>query len=184
MLKSTSDFIDLLQSKNNQGIIASLDVESLFTNVPIDDTIDIIIQHVYHHPTLQPPKLNPNHLRSLLEICTRECPFNCPQGKLYAQVNGVAMGQCLGSTFANFYMAHHENLILNEHFGPEINIYCRYVDDIFIQVEDEGVIHRLKSIFEQKTVLKFTFELNLNNRLPFLDVMVNNTPPSFHTTVY
>ena len=41
-LQSTNDFIDLIHSSNSQGIIASLDVESLFTNVPIDQTIEII----------------------------------------------------------------------------------------------------------------------------------------------
>ena len=41
-LKSSSDFIDLLQFCNDDGTIGSLDVESLFTNVPIDETIDNI----------------------------------------------------------------------------------------------------------------------------------------------
>ena len=41
-LKSSADFIDMLQGTNATGIIASLDVESLFTNVPIDQTINII----------------------------------------------------------------------------------------------------------------------------------------------
>ena len=52
-----------------------LDVESLFTNVPINDTIEIIIQNVYNYPTLAAPKISQNILKLLLELCTKELPF-------------------------------------------------------------------------------------------------------------
>ncbi|XP_076052766.1 uncharacterized protein LOC143032183 [Oratosquilla oratoria] len=38
LLKSPKEFIDLLHSKEPTGLIASLDAESLFTNVPVDET--------------------------------------------------------------------------------------------------------------------------------------------------
>ena len=43
-LNSSNDFIDLLCESKCKGIIASLDVECLFTNVPIDATIEIILE--------------------------------------------------------------------------------------------------------------------------------------------
>ena len=82
MLTSTNDFIDMLHTNSNQGIIASLDVESLFTNVPIDETIDIIIKHSYNHATIPPPKIPENILRQLLSLCTKEAPFRCPDGEI------------------------------------------------------------------------------------------------------
>lgn len=43
-LNSSPDFLDILKSNNARGTIASLDVESLFTNVPVKDhTINYII---------------------------------------------------------------------------------------------------------------------------------------------
>ena len=56
MLISTDDFLDLDKSNNYQGTIASLNVESLFSNVPVDTTINIIVERAYHHPNLPPPK--------------------------------------------------------------------------------------------------------------------------------
>ena len=38
----------------NINCLTSLDVGSLFTNVPLNETINIIIDNVYHHPTLPP----------------------------------------------------------------------------------------------------------------------------------
>ena len=57
MLNSTNYFIDLLQVSPCTGIIASLVIESLFTNVPIDPTIEIILQLAYNHPNLLAPQI-------------------------------------------------------------------------------------------------------------------------------
>ena len=110
-LKSTNDFIDLLHDNTCEGSIASLDVESLFTNVPIDPTIDLILQHTYNHKTLPPPKMPKEILKQMLELCTKEAPFRSPDGNLYLQIEGVAMGSPLGPTFANFYMGHLEEKV-------------------------------------------------------------------------
>ena len=43
-LNSTDKFLQILKATTPQGILCSPNIESLFTNVPINDTIDIIIQ--------------------------------------------------------------------------------------------------------------------------------------------
>ena len=57
MINSTDEFIGILRSAGNVGLLASLDVDSLFVHVPVENTIDIIIKHAYSHQTLQPPKI-------------------------------------------------------------------------------------------------------------------------------
>ena len=182
-IKSSNEFIDILHSNNSTGIIASLDVESLFTNVPIDPTIDIILQYVYHHPTIIPPKIPPNILRELLSICTKESPFRTPTGDLYLQVEGVAMGSPLGPTFAGFYMGHLEEQTFNARCNKP-NIYVRYIDDIFMQINDIDELLNIKEIFQQNSVLNFTYELHNNNKLPFLDISVTLDHDNFITSVY
>ena len=124
MLTSSNDFIDLLHSSPRNGIVASLDVESLFTNVPIDSTIQIILHHTYNHPSILPPKIPPEILKQLLEVCTKEAPFRSPDNKLYLQIEGVAMGSPLGPTFANFYMGNLENKVL-DNLTNKPSIYVR-----------------------------------------------------------
>ena len=129
-LKSTNDFLDLIHSSSNStGIIGSLDVESLFTNVPIDATIAIIIKHVYNHQNIQKPKIPQEILKQMLELCTKKSPFKCPRGNIYKQIEGVAMGSPLGPSFANFYMGDLEQRILSNNPNRPIK-YARYVDDI------------------------------------------------------
>ena len=181
-LRSTNDFIDILRTSNPQGIIASLDVESLFTNVPIEETIDIIIQRVYNHPTIIPPKIPKTILKQLLQICTKESPFQCPRGNYYLQIEGVAMGSPLGPTFANFYMGNLEDNIFQNFNKP--NIYARYIDDIFLEIQNEQQLLDLKQTFENISVLKFTYELHTQNKLPFLDVLVTTNATNFTTTIH
>ena len=183
MLHSTNQFIDLLNSNQCLGITASLDVESLFTNVPIDDTIEIILNHVYNHPTLRAPKMSQEILKQLLQLCTSELPFKSPDGSIYKQVDGVAMGSPLGPCFANFYIGNLENKIF-QNLNLKPHLYGRYVDDIFLQINNEHQLIELKNEFERRSVLKFTYELNIDGKLPFLDVLVNTSNKEFHTTVH
>ena len=182
-LKSTNDFLDLLHNQDSTGVLASLDVVSLFTNVPIDQTIDIIIQRAYNHKTIRPPHISQPTLRKLLQLCTKESPFMCPSGDLYLQIEGVAMGSPLGPTFANYYMGHLEETILDIDIQKP-KLYGRYVDDIFLLVNNQSEIEHLKQLYEHKSILKFTYELNINNKIPFLDVSVDNSHSRFKTTVY
>ena len=59
----------------NQDILVSLDVESLFSNVPVNETIEIILHQVYHHEhKTAPPNIPKNVMRELV-LCTTQTPF-------------------------------------------------------------------------------------------------------------
>ena len=141
MLTSTNDFLDIIQSKQNYGQLVSLDVESLFTNVPIDETINIIIEKCYFN---NENKSDIPHeiMRQLLELYTKEAPFMCPNGKLCKQIESVAMGSPLSPTFANFYMGDLENIILSNNQKPYT--YARYDYDIFIEITCEEELIKLR----------------------------------------
>ena len=89
-----------------------MDVENLFTNVPVNETADIIINNIYNNPYLPPLKINPNILRKLLLTCTTEVSFHDHLGNIYVQTDGVSMGPVLGPIFSNFYVSNLENKVL------------------------------------------------------------------------
>ena len=182
-INSTNHFIDLLHRHNGEGIMASLDVESLFTNVPISNTIDIISDYVYRNPDKQPPQIPEAILRSMLQLCTSKSPFISPSGQYYQQVDGVAMGSPLGPTFANYYMGHLKEKVFKDHLNKP-KIYARYVDDVFLLVDNVEYVNRLKTTFENNSVLKFTYEMNNNFKIPFLDILIDNSNNTFKTVVY
>ncbi|XP_069172815.1 uncharacterized protein [Procambarus clarkii] len=122
-------------------------------------------------------------LRKLLLACTKKAPFVSPDGHMYKQVDGVAMGSPLGVLFANIYMGTIEQRVLVD-MGWKPAMYCRYIDDIFTQVPDARDLQQLKEAFEQISVLSFTYERENNGKLPFLDVTVMERIGGFHTAVY
>jgi hypothetical protein len=182
MLKSRDEFIDILQTTTPENPPSSLDVESLFTNVPVRETIKIIIKNVYHHDTLPPPAIPKEKLEELLLLCTTAVPFRNIDGKMYIQRDGMSMGGPLGPTFANFYMADLENRVMSmPNMKPKI--YCRYVDDIYTDAHPELLLE-IKKAMEENSVLKFTCEKAIDGQLPFLDVLTMYTAENFTTNVY
>ena len=163
--------------------MASLDVENLFTNVPVDDTIDIIIDYMYNKPQNASPPISKESLTELLKICTTEVPFRSTSGEIYLQKDGVSMGGPLSPLFANFYMAHLENCVLPKISKPPL-VYTRYVDDIFLLVDDMSTVEKIKSEFERTSVLKFTYEWEAKSSISFLDVRVIREGPNVKTTVF
>ena len=93
------------------------------------------------------------------------------------------MGSPLGPTFANFYMGYLENLVFSDPDNKPF-IYARYMDDTFVQIKDEAHLIRLRELFQNNSVLKFTYEMNVDGKLPFLDVLVDGSTDQFKTQVY
>ena len=138
--------------------MGSLDVESLFSNVPVTQTIDIIIENVYNHPNKPALQVNKENLKKLLLICTTETPFKHINEGLYIQIDGVSRGSCLGPTFVEFYMCHLEKKVFAEQPSLKPNLYARCVDDIFVVIEDAYSIEQIKQAFESQSLHSFTHE--------------------------
>ena len=60
----------------------------------------------------------------------------------------------------------------------------RYVDDIFIIYNNIKQTEDLKNKFEEESLIKFTVEHSTNNKLPFLDVMIEKYKSDVFTQVH
>ena len=64
------------------------------------------------------------------------------------------------------------------------DIYCRYIDDIFIKTKNRADTEQLRQRLQQASGLNFTIESSINGTMPFLDILVKQTNESFTTEVY
>ena len=80
----------------------SFDVTSLFTNVPLKETIDIILNKIYDEKKIE-RNIPRNIMQDLLYLCTKHVDFTYG-GKIYIQIDGVAMGSLLDPVLANKFM--------------------------------------------------------------------------------
>ena len=181
---STYEFLTILNDNHSNGMLASIDAENLFSNVPVNGTIDIILQHVYESTTEDPPKIPKHSMEALLRICTTRTPFRNLNGDIYVQREGVSMGNPLGPTFANFYMCDLENNVFLDYPDLKPILYVRYVDDVCIIVDKFDKLVKLKQMFEARSVLTFTYETEVEKKMPFLDVMIGRKTNKFTTSVH
>ena len=89
-----------------EEILVSYDVTSLFTNVPVDETIKILVERAFKNNWLNKTyKLNlqKSDLETLLNLAVKHQLFQF-DGNLYEQVDGVAMGSPLGPLPAKTFM--------------------------------------------------------------------------------
>ncbi|XP_068227693.1 uncharacterized protein [Palaemon carinicauda] len=179
---SSAEFLERIKDVCGEGVIASMDVESLFTNVPVDKTIDLIADRVYRDEATPELNIPEQALRTLLAICTKRAPFTTHRGHMYLQKDGVAMGSPLGVLFANFYMGVVEERVFSQVECPLA--YFRYIDDTFVKATSTEAIENLRRTFEDNSVLQFTLENSVDNSLPLLDVLISSTNEGFQTPVY
>ena len=64
------------------------------------------------------------------------------------------------------------------------DIYCRYIDDIFIKTKNDEEIEHLRNCLQETSGLRFTVERRAEGKMPFLDVLVTQHHEKFTTDVY
>ena len=164
----------------------SFDVESLFTNIPTLETIEIILKKIYGKGnTKYFHGLTKEELKKLLIVCTQQSHFQF-NGEYYDQIDGSSMGSPPGCFFANIFMIEFEKELMETLKLMGINLWYRYVDDIFATLTNNS-----KSVEEILAVLnshhqniKFTVEKEEKNKLPFLDTCVVRNIDKYTTTLY
>ena len=130
-IKDSFSFAKDITTYDSSLYMATLDVEFLFTNIQLNETINNCVSDL-HSKNLYNGKFSKRDLFKLLETVTSESCFIFDY-LLYKQVEGVAMGSPLGPTLANAFLCHYEKEWLDNcsiHFKAVI--YKRYVDDIFV----------------------------------------------------
>ncbi len=187
ILKDTFEFVykvSTIDPKKDKYLI-SYDVVSLFTNIPTLETIEIILNRAFSLGLKLFHNLDREELRHLLTVCTQESHFQF-NGNYYDQIDGVAMGSPLGPLFANFFMADFEHKHMTALQDIGINIWLRYVDDVFATLDNKEAAEKaLDYLNRQHNNIKFTIEHEENNRLPFLDTcVVRHHNTKYTTTMY
>ena len=165
-------------------IMGSLDVDALFTSLPLTETIDICVNELYKDKDVV-QNFTKSEMKQLLNLASKDTLFLF-DGVYYNQIDGVAMGSPLGPHFANAFMNYHEKIWLDEcplDFKPKY--YKRYVDDIFVLFESFEKMEKFKDYLNSKhPKINFTYELEQNGRLPFLDMMIDRNDGKIKTSVY
>lgn len=98
---------NLLTEQGTVCSMGSLDVDSFFTNIPFDKTIQICINQLFGNSDMV-QRFKQSQRNQLLWLVTMESYFILNTLLLYKETDGVAMGSHLGPSFANSFLSYHE----------------------------------------------------------------------------
>ena len=183
-VKDSFQFAEEICEQDPTLTMGSLDVDSLFTNIPLDETIDICINQLFEN-TDTVEGFKKSELKQLLCLATKESYFIF-NNLLYKQIDGVAMGSPLGPCLANAILSYYEKNWLNnclQGFKPVF--YRRYVDYICLLFKSNDHLKYFQNFLNSCHInTSFSMEREKENKLSFLDVEVIREQGKFTTTVY
>ena len=163
----------------------SYDVAALFTDVPVDDTIDILVEKAFENDWFNQTSntnLNRVQLVELLQIAVKNQLFQF-EGRSYERIDGVAMGSPLGPLMANAIMCSIEETL--QRHGKLPQNYKRYVDDTVTLMTDIVSANNFHQVLNSAhPSIKFTMGIEQGGRLPFLGIWPTKNGSTISTEVY
>ena len=175
------DFADEIRSSpmNEEDILVSYDVTALFTNVPLSETIDILVDKAFTNDWFNQTydlNLEKEELTQLLEVATTNLLFQF-DGQLYEQTGGVAMGSPLGPlTSRTNSQATVWYPLFTRGMSTTLLPECLYNTD--------AAADFLATLNGLHPSLKFTMELPSENTIPFIGIQIIKNGTELETRVY
>ena len=162
---------------NENHVIVSFDVCSLYTNVPVVEAIDYCTELLYSGKYPLPP-IDKDTFRELTVLCSSNVIMSTNNG-YFRQVDGLAMGSPPAPLLANGWLSRFE-----PRMKENATLYSRYMDDILRDIEKNQIAEKLQELNSLHPALKFTIEEESNNTIPFLDMKIIRTENTLSSTWY
>jgi hypothetical protein len=180
---STHLIEDLQEIPYDQNLkLASFDITNMYTNIPTHDltTINEICQNSQIDNNIR------EDIIKLTKTIVNQDYFQFMNDN-YVQTEGLAMGAPTSAILSEIYMQFVENnVIYNILKTHNIKGYFRYVDNILIISNTiESNIYEVLNDFNQiASKLKFTIEEEIDRRLNFLDITIQQGQNHITTNIY
>ncbi len=174
-VRDTSDFlrkIDEIKHLPDNTFLVTLDVESLYTNIPNDYGIEaakITLNDTRTFPGIKPTNTS---LLTLLKLVLTKNNFKF-NGENFIQVGGCTMGSKLSVGYTNNCLGKFETDFVYP-YPLQPLLYLRYIDDIFIiWTHSEEELHNfVKHMNECTTFFTFTMDASRES-VTFLDTRIS-----------
>jgi len=169
-IKDSWSFVGRIKKRSieTNEIMVSLDVTSLFNNIPKE----LVMQGIRNrwNDIQKTTKMSLAQMLNAIELVLSSTSFKF-NDKYYEQIHGSPMGSPLSPILADMVMEDLEVQCLGK-MEFKIHTYYRYVDDIFLIIPKSKIETVLKTFNEYHPRLKFTHELENNNSISFLNTLV------------
>lgn len=138
---------------DDDHILISFDVVSMYTNIPRDMVIDIIMEKSseFHSKF----GIGKAILLSILKFLLHDTTVFTTRDNIYMQNNGLPMGGCISTTLARLVMDRvANNLMIKE---PNISFLRIFVDDTISAMKREFIPNALKILVQKLVGIFYIF---------------------------
>ena len=139
---------DVILEENK--IMISFDMSSLYTNVPVMEAILVCTDKLYNMSVDQRPLIDQETFITLAKVASCEVVLSTHDG-FYKQVDGLAMGSPPAPHLANGWLSQFANLIKDD-----TKIYEGYMDDILREIKIYKRTYSLLSKWKRITIFHFS----------------------------
>ncbi|KER25325.1 hypothetical protein T265_07200 [Opisthorchis viverrini] len=185
-IKNSYDFANKVAGVTVEpdDILVSFDVNSLYTNVPKGDSLEIAKRLLLADTTLsERTQLTVDEIVEGIKACLNLTHFVF-DSVVYTQEQGLTMGSPIFPVLANIFMEEFEQRALAGFPHPP-KIFWRYVDDTFVVMKRDKVNEFYNYLNELSPQIKFSMEIeSTSGKLAFLDCMTHKVGGRLKTTVY
>ena len=172
----------------NTTYLVTIDVNSLYTNIPTQEGINACLNYIDQNEDLL-PNFTPNkRIMKTLFHFVLEHNYFLFNDKLYKQLQGTAMGTKVAPCFADLFLGKfEEDFILTPEITNKIKLYKRFLDDIFILWT--GNLKELNTFIEYinniHPTIKFTHKYS-TKQIDFLDstIYIDPETKTFKSKLY
>ena len=170
-VRNSKEFVDYVQNFtiSESEILVSFDVVSLFTSVPMDKALNLVLELLTSDESLSlRTSLAISDITIGLKHCFSSTVFSY-KNSLFKQIFGTPMGSCI-------------TVITTFHTPP--TLWLRYVDDTFCILNKDHINDFHSHLNSICSHIQFTIEKEHNFSLPFLDILVKRNSRNGNTTTH
>ena len=113
MVQDSFTYVDEILTQDSDFYLPSLDVDALFNNIPLDETIDICVKKIFQNLQTLIKRISKNDFCDLLNLATKVSIFTL-YNKFYIQVDDFAMESPVSPILINIFLKHHEEKWLKD----------------------------------------------------------------------
>lgn len=192
-LRDTTDFLNSLpMTVPTNAILATFDIESLYSNIPHTLGLEAIKHWLEKYPDILNSRFSKDFILEGIKLILENNIF-CFNNEYFRQEKGTAMGTKFAPVYATLTIGYLEEKLYENIAEKYDTEFCNYFRVYWKRFLDDCFIPWTKSLDELKTFhkilnnlhkdIKFTLEFSPNEQ-PFLDVMIRIKQGKLETDIY
>lgn len=173
-VRNSFDLIEELKkvTMDDSYLMVSFDVISMFSKIPLE----LVYKSLRRRWDLisEVTTIPWDTFKEMVKFCLSDTNYVQWNGRTYKQIDGLTIGGCTSSIMADFVMTDLMEEVIRE-CGYDPILMVKYVDDILAILPKEELENTLGIFNSVHPALKFTYEIEENGSIPYLDIKIIRT---------